>query len=69
MLSTNPKIDAVIPVPSLEIMFWQRDLHKYVHITCEPKAQSLNLALQAHVLEWRLTGFRKVVFVLCITDL
>ena len=32
-LSANPKIDGTMPMPSLEIMFWQKALHKYVHIS------------------------------------
>ena len=64
-LSTSPKID--VAMPSSEIKFWKRPLHKYKHIgayihICEKlfiKTQSLNLALnlalQVHFLEWRLT--------------
>ena len=63
-------------MPSSEIMFWKRALFKYVHIyvcihiymVCEKlfaKLQSLNLALalQAHLLEWRLTRFGKQLFI------
>ena len=31
-LSTNPRIDFAMPMPSSEIMFWKRAFHKYVHI-------------------------------------
>ena len=35
-LSANPKIDVVMPLPSSEIVFWKRALHKQVHIyICE----------------------------------
>ena len=58
-------------MPSLEIMFLEKALHKYYTYThtyiCEKlfmKTQSLNLplALQAHFLEWRLTRFEKEIF-------
>ena len=31
-LSAIPKIDVAMPLPSLEIIFWKRVLHKYEHI-------------------------------------
>ena len=31
-LSDNPKIDVAMPMPSSEIIFWKRILHKYVDI-------------------------------------
>ena len=73
-LSAIPKIDVVMPMPSSEIMFCKRALHKYVHVyayihICKKlfaKTQSLNLALalQAHFfLEWRLTRFGKELFI------
>ena len=31
-LSTNPKIEVAMEIPSSVIMFWTKALHKYVHI-------------------------------------
>ena len=31
-LSTDPKMEFAMPVPSSQIMFWQRSFHGYVHI-------------------------------------
>ena len=32
VLRANPKIAVAMPMPSLEINFWKRTLHRYVHI-------------------------------------
>ena len=62
-----PKIDIAMLMPSLEIMFCKRALHKNVHIhICEQlftKAQFFNFALEANFLEWRLTRFAKELFI------
>ena len=31
-ISANPIIEVVIAMPISEIMFWKRDIHKYVHV-------------------------------------
>ena len=62
-----------MPMPTLEIMFWKRALHKYVHTYTHiyiseklfTKIEWLNLAfaLQAHFLEWHLMRFGKELFI------
>ena len=73
MLSANPEINVSIPMPSSEVMFWKRALHKYVHVYTYiyileklfTKTQSLNsaLTLQTHFREWRFTRFGKELFI------
>ena len=40
-LNTNPKIEVAMTMPSLEIMLWKRDLHKYVQINAYVKSSFL----------------------------
>ena len=69
-ISTIPKIDVAMSLPSSEVMFKKRASHNmytYVFI-CEKifsKTQSMNLplALQAQFLKWRLSHFGRGLFI------
>ena len=60
-----------MPMPSSEIMFWNRVLHKYVHIYAyirmskalyQNRIFEFSVAFQVHFLEWRLSHLGKELF-------
>ena len=63
----SPKIEFAMPMPSSELMFWKRTLHKYVHTDAFMKGKTysmkLVLTLQTHFSNWRLSRFGKELFI------